>query len=103
MLKFLYYSFLFIISIISLIAVFSISILWNYGNDLPDYTQLQSYKTKAMTRLYSSNDNIIQEYAKERRVFIPYEAIPQLVVNAFIATEDKSGTLDFPSPLASLS
>ena len=90
MLKFLYYSFLFIISIISLIAVFSISILWNYGNDLPDYTQLQSYKTKAMTRLYSSNDNIIQEYAKERRVFIPYEAIPQLVVNAFIATEDKN-------------
>ncbi len=59
MLKFFYYSFLFIIGIISFLAIISLSILWNYGNDLPDYTQLKSYKTKAMTRLYSSDDNII--------------------------------------------
>ena len=45
MLKFFYYSFLFIIGIISFLAIISLSILWNYGNDLPDYTQLKSYKT----------------------------------------------------------
>ena len=90
MLKFFYYSFLFIIGIISFLAIISLSVLWNYGNDLPDYSQLKSYKTKAMTRLYSSNDNIIQEYEKEKRVFIPYEAIPKLLVDAFIVTEDKN-------------
>ena len=90
MLKFLYYSFLLIIGIVSALAIISLSILWNYGNDLPDYMQLQSYKTKAMTRLYSSNDNIIQEYANEKRVFIPYEAIPKLLIEAFIVTEDKN-------------
>ena len=90
MLKFFYYSFLFIIGIISFLAIISLSVLWNYGNDLPDYSQLKSYKTKAMTRLYSSNDNIIQEYANEKRVFIPYEAIPKLLVDAFIVTEDKN-------------
>ena len=90
MLKFLYYSFLFIIGIVSALAIISLSILWNYGNDLPDYMQLQSYKTKAMTRLYSSNDNIIQEYANEKRVFIPYEAIPKLLIEAFVVTEDKN-------------
>ncbi len=90
MLKVFYYLFLFAISMVSLIAIISISILWKYGNDLPDYRQLQSYKTKAMSRLYSSDDNIIQEYAKEKRVFIPYDAIPELLINAFIVTEDKN-------------
>ncbi|MDB9762849.1 transglycosylase domain-containing protein, partial [Alphaproteobacteria bacterium] len=90
MLKFLYYSFLFIIGIISFFAIISVSILWNYGNDLPDYMQLKSYKTKAMTRLYSSDDNIIQEYASEKRVFVPFEAIPKLLVDAFVVTEDKN-------------
>ena len=71
-------------------CIISLSILWNYGNDLPDYTQLKSYKTKAMTRLYSSDDNIIQEYANEKRVFVPYEAIPKLLVEAFVVTEDKN-------------
>jgi len=90
MLNFFYYPFLFIIGVISSLAIISLSILWNYGNDLPDYMQLKSYKTKAMTRLYSSDDNIIKEYAYEKRVFIPYEAIPKLLVDAFVVTEDKN-------------
>ena len=90
MLNFFYYSFLFILGILSFLAIIFLSILWNYGNDLPDYTQLKSYKTNAMTRLYSKNDNIIEEYANEKRVFIPYEAIPKLLVEAFIVTEDKN-------------
>ena len=90
MLRLLYYLFLLGISLVSVTAIISVSVLWKYGNDLPDYRQLQSYKTKAMTRLYSSDDNIIEEYANEKRVFIPYEAIPELLVNAFIVTEDKN-------------
>ena len=88
--KFLYYIFLLFIGIFFCIAIFSLSIVWKFGNDLPDYRYLQSYKTKAMSRVYSNSDNIIEEYAEEKRVFIPYEAIPEQLINAFIVTEDKN-------------
>ena len=88
--KFLYYTFLLFIGVFSCIALFSLSIVWKFGNDLPDYRYLQSYKTKAMSRVYSNSDNIIEEYAEEKRVFIPYEAIPEQLINAFIVTEDKN-------------
>ena len=90
MARFFYYSFLFFIGLSSCLVIFSLSVLWKFGNDLPDYRYLQSYKTKAMSRVYSSTDNIIEEYAKEKRVFIPYEAIPETLIDAFIVTEDKN-------------
>ena len=90
MFRFLYYSFIIFIGLLSCLIIFSLSVLWKFGNDLPDYRYLQSYKTKAMSRVYSSSDNIIEEYAEERRVFIPYEAIPELLIEAFIVTEDKN-------------
>tara|TARA_B100000686_G_scaffold9436_1_gene9502 strand:+ start:16602 stop:18899 length:2298 start_codon:yes stop_codon:yes gene_type:complete len=64
--------------------------LWKYGNSLPDYKQLQSYQTKALTRVYSSNENILGEFAEEKRIFVPYEAIPDLLIKAFVVTEDKN-------------
>ena len=88
--KFLYYSFLFFIGFSLCAVLFSLSIIWKYGNDLPDYRYLQSYQTKAMSRVYSASDNIIEEYAEEKRVFVPYEAIPENLINAFIVTEDKN-------------
>ena len=88
--KFLYYMFLLFIGLFSCAVLFSLSVIWKFGNDLPDYRYLQSYKTKAMSRVYSSSDNIIEEYAEEKRVFIPYEAIPELLINTFVVTEDKN-------------
>ena len=35
-----------------------------------------------MSRVYSASDNIIEEYAEEKRVFVPYEAIPENLINA---------------------
>ncbi len=90
MVKIFYYLFLIFIGITSCVVLFSLSVLWKFGNDLPDYRYLQSYKTKAMSRVYSNADNIIEEYAEEKRVFIPYEAIPELLISAFIVTEDKN-------------
>ena len=69
--KFLYYTFLLFIGIFSCIALFSLSIVWKFGNDLPDYRYLQSYKTKAMSRVYSSSATIIEEYEVEKRVYFP--------------------------------
>jgi penicillin-binding protein 1A len=73
--------------------------LWHFSKDLPDYSQLQDYEPPVMTRVHASDGALVAEYAKERRLYIPIQAVPKLVLNAFIAAEDKSfyehGGLDF--------
>ncbi len=88
--KILYYFFFTSISIAIILFIVSVSMLWKYGNSLPDYKQLQSYQTKALTRIYSGNENILTEFAKEKRIFVPYEAIPDLLIKAFVVAEDKN-------------
>jgi len=73
--------------------------LWHYSKDLPDYSQLQDYEPPVMTRVHASDGSLVAEYAKERRLYIPIQAVPKLVINAFLAAEDKNfyehGGLDF--------
>ncbi|QQG36564.1 MAG: penicillin-binding protein 1A [Micavibrio aeruginosavorus] len=61
-----------------------------YGQDLPDYSQLKEYQPPVLTRLYAGDGRLMAEYAKEKRVFIPIDAIPDLLKNAFIAAEDQN-------------
>ena len=74
-------------------------LLWHFSKDLPDYSQLQDYEPPVMTRVHATDGSLVAEYAKERRLYIPIQAVPKLVVNAFLAAEDKSfyehGGLDF--------
>src|SRR5205814_1854532 len=60
------------------------------GRDLPDYRALASYAPPLMTRVYASDGKLLQEYAVEGRVFVPLDAIPQRVVDAFISAEDQN-------------
>jgi penicillin-binding protein 1A len=73
--------------------------LWHYSKDLPDYSQLQDYEPPVMTRVHASDGSLVAEYAKERRLYIPIQAVPKPVINAFLAAEDKNfyehGGLDF--------
>ncbi|MGE4220299.1 MAG: penicillin-binding protein 1A [Alphaproteobacteria bacterium] len=64
--------------------------LWRYGRDLPDYTQLARYEPPTVTRVHAGDGRMITEYATERRVFVPYAAIPKHVVEAFVASEDQN-------------
>src|SRR5215210_3006285 len=64
--------------------------LWHYSKDLPDYSQLQDYEPPVMTRVHASDGALVAEYARERRLYLPIQAVPKLVLNAFIAAEDKS-------------
>ncbi|GBR25004.1 penicillin-binding protein 1A [Acetobacter orleanensis NRIC 0473] len=57
--------------------------------DLPTVEGLRTYQPPVMSRLYASDDRLIAELADERRVFVPYSAIPDRVKNAFIAAEDQ--------------
>ncbi|MET0924233.1 MAG: PBP1A family penicillin-binding protein, partial [Xanthobacteraceae bacterium] len=74
-------------------------LLWHFSRDLPDYSQLQDYEPAVMTRVHASDGALLAEYARERRLYIPIQAVPKLVINAFVAAEDKNfyehGGIDF--------
>jgi penicillin-binding protein 1A len=62
----------------------------HYSQGLPDYYQLAAYDPPVTTRVYAGDGRLLAEYAKENRVFVPINAIPKRVINAFLAAEDKS-------------
>jgi penicillin-binding protein 1A len=78
-------------TIVFLVSVTAVAgLLWHYSKDLPDYSQLQDYEPAVMTRVHASDGSLLAEYAHERRLYIPIQAVPKLVINAFVAAEDKS-------------
>jgi penicillin-binding protein 1A len=74
-------------------------LIWHFSKDLPDYSQLQDYEPPVMTRVHASDGALLGEYSKERRLYLPIQAVPKLVINAFLAAEDKNfyehGGIDF--------
>src|ERR1700676_537839 len=78
-------------TIVFLVSVTAVAgLLWHYSKDLPDYSQLQDYEPAVMTRVHASDGSLLAEYARERRLYIPIQAVPKLVTNAFVAAEDKN-------------
>src|SRR6187549_2336204 len=73
--------------------------IWHFSRDLPDYSQLQDYEPPVMTRVHASDGALLGEYSKERRLYLPIQAVPKIVINAFLAAEDKNfyehGGIDF--------
>ncbi|WP_170788768.1 penicillin-binding protein 1A [Ruegeria lacuscaerulensis] len=66
------------------------AIFWMYGRDLPSHESLAQYKPPTISRIYSGEGQLIDEFAQERRLFTPSEEIPDLVKQAFISAEDKN-------------
>ena len=67
-----------------------ISILWVYSNKLPDYKYLKNYKPPVSSKLYSGNGVLVSDFSAEKRIFVPYDSIPKIVINAFLSAEDKN-------------
>ncbi|WP_372800045.1 penicillin-binding protein 1A [Paracoccus seriniphilus] len=65
-------------------------IFWVYSRDLPSHETLAQYSPKTISRVYSGEGRLIDEFAQERRIFVPIEEIPDLVKQAFISAEDKN-------------
>ncbi|NOJ48056.1 penicillin-binding protein 1A [Bradyrhizobium archetypum] len=87
-------------SVVFLVGVAGVAAaIWHFSKDLPDYSQLQNYEPPVMTRVHAADGALLGEYAKERRLYLPIQAMPKLVTNAFLAAEDKNfyehGGLDF--------
>ena len=65
------------------------AVFLHYGKGLPDYRQLADYEPPIMTRVLAGNGQLIAEFAKQQRSFVPIEAIPDVVKQAFISAEDQ--------------
>ena len=65
------------------------AVFWMYGRDLPSHESLAQYKPPTISRIYDTDGRIIDEFANERRLFVPIEDMPKLVQDAFISAEDK--------------
>jgi penicillin-binding protein 1A len=87
-------------TVVFLVGVAAVAgLIWHYSKDLPDYSQLRDYEPPVMTRVHASDGALLGEYSKERRLYLPIQAVPKLVINAFLAAEDKNfyehGGIDF--------
>lgn len=78
-----------------------IAIFYVYSHDLPDPSKLADYEPAIVTRLYTNDGRLLAEYATEHRLYLPLDAIPRRIVNAFLSAEDKNfyehGGIDFMS------
>lgn len=78
----------FILALASTMGVFVV--LYYFGRGLPDYAQLAQYEPPVVSRIYASDGRLFAEYATQKRVFVPIEAIPRRVIQTFLAAEDKN-------------
>jgi len=58
------------------------------SQDLPRITSLMDYRPSIISRVYAEDQRVIAEFFKERRVVIPLNEVPPLLVKAFVAAED---------------
>ena len=78
------------ISLILLASVTILSVLWTFSNNIPDYKFLKNYKPPVSSKVYSGNGDLVADFSQEKRVFVPYNAIPENVINSFLSAEDKN-------------
>ena len=81
-------NYLFYIVIFFAITLLCVLVFFFY--DLPDDSSLQNYKPNVMTRIHASNGDLVKEFSREYRIFIPAKDIPENLKNAFISAEDKN-------------
>jgi penicillin-binding protein 1A len=74
------------LGVAAVVAVYLASVT----KDLPDYAVLSSYEPPVTTRVHAGNGALMAEYAKEKRLFLPIQAVPDRVKAAFLSAEDKN-------------
>jgi len=78
------------LSFILMLSILIFSVLWTYSNNIPDYKFLKSYKPPVSSKVFSGNGELVADFSKEKRIFIPYNSIPKNVINSFLSAEDKN-------------
>jgi penicillin-binding protein 1A len=78
----------FLLLVVGVLA--GVGYVWWVTRDLPSVKALQDYSPPVTTRVYAGDGTVLGEYARERRVFVPFAFIPKLVVEAFTSAEDRN-------------
>ena len=78
------------ISLILLLSILILSVLWTFSNNIPDYKFLNNYKPPVSSKVYSGNGDLVADFSKEKRIFVPFNAIPENIINSFLSAEDKN-------------
>jgi penicillin-binding protein 1A len=78
------------LSFLLLLSILIISVLWSYSNNIPDYKFLKNYKPPVSSKAYSGDGELVADFSKEKRIFVPYNSIPKNVINSFLSAEDKN-------------
>lgn len=83
--------------LLSIISAFTIGLIFlcliflsSFFYDIPNYEELSNYLPSGITRLYDPNGKILDEYSLEKRIYVKYADIPKVIIDAFIAVEDKN-------------
>jgi penicillin-binding protein 1A len=71
-------------------ALFILVIFAWFGRGLPDISQLENYQPKVVTRIHAGDGTLLTEYATEKRLFVPIDAVPPMLIDAYLAAEDKN-------------
>jgi len=82
--------FIIFLSLFLLSSVTILIVLWTFSNSIPDYRFLKNYKPPVSSKMYSGNGELVADFSKEKRIFVPFEAIPKNVINSFLSAEDKN-------------
>ncbi len=84
--------YIFLVLILSTFLFLTLSILGiiKYTKDLPDYKQLREYSPSVISRLYTGDGSLLAEFSIQKRIFVPVENMPDLVIAAFVSAEDKN-------------
>ena len=82
--------FIVIVSLLLILFITILVILWTFSNNIPDYKFLKNYKPPVSSKVYSGNGDLVADFSKEKRIFVPFNAIPKNVINSFLSAEDKN-------------
>ena len=74
-----------ILASVVLLGLFVLPVFLYFSKDLPDYHQLTQYDPPTISRIYSSEGDLMAELAAERRIFRKINEMPEIVINAFIS------------------
>lgn len=78
-------------AIVFMIAAGAIAFFYaKYSQGLPDHAQLANYEPPVMTRFHAADGSILAEYAKERRLYLPIQSMPKILIASFLSAEDKN-------------
>ncbi len=79
-----------LLSLFLVSAVTILIVLWTFSNSIPDYRFLKNYKPPVSSKMYSGKGELVADFSKEKRIFVPYTAIPKNVIYSFLSAEDKN-------------